>query len=372
MATRAKRRWPGCPTRWRARAHGIATNLDYLRQIVADARFAAGELSTRFLETFEYRPAAIEVLEAGTPRAGLSGSGRLLGYRRAAVRSDGRLRVPAGQPHRRQRAGRRRHRGHAGRPHAALSWRRRHRADRRAMRGHAGRRARADVAAGGGARGQVLATGRALSSCRMYLAVRDGLECRLRCAWATCCRACVPSCRARPPRQAEPQAAPPELVPAYGDTWRIGVLYGPHDGLDVPVYWAAARPSRWDSLAACRAHAARGRHAPRVSRAAGRAAAPEAEPQAAPPELVRRPMAIPGASAFLRAAWRAGLSSRRPSTPLRRRLGSPLQLQSPGRAPDRPLPDWARERAARPGCIRPTSTTANTPSAASTSPATAP
>ena len=53
-----------------------------------------------------------------------------------------------------------------------------------------------------------------------------------RCAWATCCRACVPSCRARPPRQAEPQAAPPELVPAYGDTWRIGVLYGPHGAPD--------------------------------------------------------------------------------------------------------------------------------------------
>ena len=49
----------------RTRLHGIATNLDYLRQIVADA-LRGGEPSTRFLETFEYRPAAIEVLEAGT------------------------------------------------------------------------------------------------------------------------------------------------------------------------------------------------------------------------------------------------------------------------------------------------------------------
>ncbi|MRT32711.1 hypothetical protein FGX01_02265, partial [Xylella fastidiosa subsp. multiplex] len=29
------------------RLHGIATNLDYLRQIVADERFRAGQLSTR-------------------------------------------------------------------------------------------------------------------------------------------------------------------------------------------------------------------------------------------------------------------------------------------------------------------------------------
>ena len=50
----------------RTRLHGIATNLDYLRQIVADERFRAGKLSTRFLESFAYRPAAIEVLEAGT------------------------------------------------------------------------------------------------------------------------------------------------------------------------------------------------------------------------------------------------------------------------------------------------------------------
>ena len=50
----------------RTRLHGIATNLDYLRQIVADARFRAAQLSTRFLDSFAYRPAAIEVLEAGT------------------------------------------------------------------------------------------------------------------------------------------------------------------------------------------------------------------------------------------------------------------------------------------------------------------
>ena len=41
-------------------------------------------------------------------RAGLSRPSRLLGHRRAAIRADGRLRVPAGQPHRRQPPGGRR------------------------------------------------------------------------------------------------------------------------------------------------------------------------------------------------------------------------------------------------------------------------
>lgn len=45
---------------------GISTNLEYLRQIVADTKFREGHLSTRFLDTFSWLPPAVEVLDAGT------------------------------------------------------------------------------------------------------------------------------------------------------------------------------------------------------------------------------------------------------------------------------------------------------------------
>ncbi|UFP93665.1 urea carboxylase [Gloeobacter morelensis] len=48
------------------RIAGVETNLDYLRQILADADFLAGNLSTRFLQTFHYAPLTVEVLEPGT------------------------------------------------------------------------------------------------------------------------------------------------------------------------------------------------------------------------------------------------------------------------------------------------------------------
>ena len=44
---------------------GIETNLEYLRQIVADTVFPAGEQTTRYLNTFDYRPLTIDVLDAG-------------------------------------------------------------------------------------------------------------------------------------------------------------------------------------------------------------------------------------------------------------------------------------------------------------------
>ncbi|WNZ47592.1 urea carboxylase [Leptolyngbya boryana CZ1] len=45
---------------------GIETNLDFLRQILASSTFAAADLSTRFLDSFEYLPNSIEVLQPGT------------------------------------------------------------------------------------------------------------------------------------------------------------------------------------------------------------------------------------------------------------------------------------------------------------------
>jgi len=45
---------------------GIETNLDYLRQVVADSVFRDGTQTTRYLNDFSYRPHSIEVLSAGT------------------------------------------------------------------------------------------------------------------------------------------------------------------------------------------------------------------------------------------------------------------------------------------------------------------
>lgn len=45
---------------------GISTNLDYLRQVVAWERFTCGDVSTRALESFTFESRCIEVLQAGT------------------------------------------------------------------------------------------------------------------------------------------------------------------------------------------------------------------------------------------------------------------------------------------------------------------
>jgi len=45
---------------------GIETNLDYLRQVISSPEFTQGTLSTRLLNTFEYQPRTIDVLDAGT------------------------------------------------------------------------------------------------------------------------------------------------------------------------------------------------------------------------------------------------------------------------------------------------------------------
>ncbi|MDA8365178.1 MAG: urea carboxylase [Gammaproteobacteria bacterium] len=47
------------------RIAGIETNLDYLRQIVADDVFAGARQTTRYLNDFRYRPCTVEVLQPG-------------------------------------------------------------------------------------------------------------------------------------------------------------------------------------------------------------------------------------------------------------------------------------------------------------------
>ncbi|GBG13866.1 urea carboxylase [Novimethylophilus kurashikiensis] len=58
---------------------GIETNLDYLRQVLADRVFPAGEQVTRYLNSFHYRPTTIDVLEPGVQSTVQDYPGRL-GY----------------------------------------------------------------------------------------------------------------------------------------------------------------------------------------------------------------------------------------------------------------------------------------------------
>ncbi|HSX50290.1 MAG TPA: 5-oxoprolinase/urea amidolyase family protein, partial [Cellvibrio sp.] len=48
------------------RAAGIATNLDYLRQIIATDFFGSGDVATHKLASFEYKAPVVEVLQPGT------------------------------------------------------------------------------------------------------------------------------------------------------------------------------------------------------------------------------------------------------------------------------------------------------------------
>src|SRR5690606_38022425 len=48
------------------RVAGIATNLDYLRQIIASEFFASGDVATNKLASFNYSPPVVEVLQPGT------------------------------------------------------------------------------------------------------------------------------------------------------------------------------------------------------------------------------------------------------------------------------------------------------------------
>jgi urea carboxylase len=56
---------------------GLETNLEYLRQLIADPLFASGGMTTRALDTFAYAPRTLEVLAAGTQTTVQDYPGRL-------------------------------------------------------------------------------------------------------------------------------------------------------------------------------------------------------------------------------------------------------------------------------------------------------
>jgi len=70
------------------RIYGIETNLEYLRQVCADAAVEAGGITTSFLRKFEYRRRAVEVIEGGTQTTVQDYPGRL-GYWHVGVPPSG-------------------------------------------------------------------------------------------------------------------------------------------------------------------------------------------------------------------------------------------------------------------------------------------
>ncbi|ERH53087.1 urea carboxylase [Ectopseudomonas chengduensis] len=237
------------------RLHGIASNLDYLRQVVAEERFAQGEVWTRLLDSFSFKASVIEVLEPGTYSSVQDYPGRL-GYWdigvppsgpmddfafRLANRIVGNAAEAAGLEFTLQ--------GPTLRFHSdaliALTG-----ADCPATLDDATVAYWQPIEVKAG---QVLKLGRAVSGCRTYLAVRNGLDVPLylgsRSTFAlgqfgghagrtlrtadmlAISQPELPACTTPAP-VAPPQAAHPSLIPSYGTTWNIGVLYGPHGAPD--------------------------------------------------------------------------------------------------------------------------------------------
>ncbi|MDR3481334.1 MAG: urea carboxylase [Burkholderiaceae bacterium] len=234
---------------------GISTNLEYLRQIAASAAFGAGRLSTRFLEGFAFVAPVVEVIEAGTYTTiqdypgrvgywdiGVPPSGpmddwafrianRLVGNHASAAAIEATVQGPTLRFHCDAVI------ALTGAPTAATLdgapvafWQ--------------------PVAVKSG---QTLRIGKVGSGCRTYFAVRNGIDVPdylgSKSTFAlgqfgshagrvlrqsdtlTINNPALPS-SSTPAPQLAPAAFPQEYVPAYGQTWEIGALYGPHGAPD--------------------------------------------------------------------------------------------------------------------------------------------
>ncbi|MEO4047771.1 urea carboxylase [Pseudomonas sp. CAU 1711] len=237
------------------RLHGIASNLDYLRQVVADPRFAKGEVWTRLLDGFEFAASVIEVLEPGTYSSVQDYPGRL-GYWDIGVPPSGPMDDFAFRLANRIVGN---HASAAGLEFTLQGPTLRFHCD--ALIALTGADCPAELDGESVAywqplpvkAGQVLKLGRARSGCRTYLAVRNGFDVPLylgsRSTFAlgqfgghagrtlrpadmlAISQPALAACTTPAP-VAPPQAAHPSLIPAYGNTWHIGVLYGPHGAPD--------------------------------------------------------------------------------------------------------------------------------------------
>ncbi len=238
----------------RTRLYGIATNLDYLRQIIASPAFSQAQLSTRFLERFDYVSRQIEVLEAGTYTS-IQDTGRF-GYWDIGVPPSGAMDDYAFRLANRIVGN---HTAAAGIECTIQGPTLRFHGD--AVIALTGAQTPATL---DGERvefwspinvksGQVLKLGRATSGCRTYLAVRYGVDVpdylgskstfalgqfgghagrTLRTGDMLALSSPEIAACNTPAPSYEPASAPHALIPEYGNDWDIGVLYGPHGAPD--------------------------------------------------------------------------------------------------------------------------------------------
>lgn len=235
--------------------HGIATNLDYLRQVVATEAFRSGQVWTRFLDGFTPTASVIEVLQPGTFSTIQDFPGRL-GYWDIGVPPSGPMDDFAFRLANRIVGN---HESAAGLEFTLQGPTLRFHSDAVIALTGASCPAALDgvnltywqpveVKAG-----QTLTIGRAQSGCRTYLAVRNGFDVpeylgsrstfslgqfgghagrTLRVAdMLPISLPRLAACTTPAPVSA-PQALDQALVPHYGSEWRIGVLYGPHGAPD--------------------------------------------------------------------------------------------------------------------------------------------
>ena len=227
---------------------GIATNLDYLREIVASSLFAAGDVSTRALGRFSYHPRAVEVVAPGTYTTiqdypgrtghwdvGVPPSGPMDDYAfRLANRIVGNAADAAGLEC--TLAG------------PTLKF---HVDTIVALTGASAEATLDGVSIGwwqpiAVKAGQVLAVGRAVSGCRSYIGIAGGFDVPLYLgsratfvlgqfgghAGRTLRPGDMLPLGEIPDIAPEAGAPPASLVPSYPSEWEVGVLYGPHGAPD--------------------------------------------------------------------------------------------------------------------------------------------
>lgn len=226
---------------------GIETNLDYLRQVIRDPVFRQGRQVTRFLNGFHYRPATVEVIEAGVQTSVQDWPGRL-GHWSVGVPPSGPMDALAHRMANRL----------VGNPSEAAAL-------EITLSGPTLRfNAEAVIAVTGApapvsldgqslamwqshrvAAGSVLSIGRAQAGCRLCLAVGGGFDVPLYLgSRSTFTLGQFGGHAGRHLRSGDMlhlaqvgsgvpgQVAAAPAVPAYGHHWDVGVLYGPHGAPD--------------------------------------------------------------------------------------------------------------------------------------------
>ncbi|WP_376753235.1 urea carboxylase, partial [Pantoea anthophila] len=235
--------------------HGIATNLDYLRQITTSEAFRSGNVWTRYLDSVVPAATVVEVLQPGTFSSVQDYPGRL-GYWDIGVPPSGPMDDFAFRLANRIVGN---HEAAAGLEFTLQGPTLRFHCD--AIVALTG--AECDAQLDGEAvsywqpltikAGQTLTMGRARQGCRSYLAVRNGFDVpeylgsrstfslgqfgghagrTLRVADMLPVSQPARAACTTPAPTGAPQPLDASLIPHYGTEWRIGVLYGPHGAPD--------------------------------------------------------------------------------------------------------------------------------------------